>query len=160
MSDHALILLVDDSEDDVFLIRKAFAKAKVRNPIHAVSDGEEAIAYLNGEGKYENREEYPLPILILLDLSMPRMDGFGVLRWIRAQPDFSNIPVLVLTHSEQLREVNEAYALGANSFLTKPGDFENYTELARILSEYWMSLVQTPESRRPRKRRPDGHPSS
>ena len=154
MSDHAVILLVEDSEDDVILIRKAFAKAKVGNPIYAVYDGEEAIEYLEGEGEYANRQEYPLPLLILLDLKMPRVDGFQVLRWIRARAEFALIPVLVLTSSEQVWEINKAYAQGANSFLTKPGDFEDYKQLARTITDYWAKTVKTPESHRPPRKRP------
>lgn len=149
MSDHAVILLVEDQEDDVFLIRKAFEKARVPNPIHVVSDGEEAVSYLLGVGKYANREEYPLPDLILLDLKMPRMSGFDVLNWRRRQPGLNKIPVIVLTSSDQIWEVNRAYALGANSFLVKPGDFQDYTRLAHVVCEYWLKASKAPESSRP-----------
>src|SRR5262245_10649782 len=126
MSSHALILLVDDGEDDVYLIRKAFQLAGVANPIHVARDGEEAIAYLVGAGQYSNHDEHPLPDLILLDLKMPRLGGFEVLTWIRRQPGLQGIAVVVLTSSEQIWEVNKAYALGANSFLVKPADFQDY----------------------------------
>src|SRR6476646_8435725 len=104
VSDHAVILLVEDQEDDIYLIRKAFKKAGVLNPIHVVRDGEEAIEYLSGEGRFENRAEHPLPELIMLDLKMPRLNGFQVLQWIRQQTDFGAIPVIVLTSSEQIWE--------------------------------------------------------
>src|SRR5882762_10353741 len=113
MPDHAVILIAEDSEDDIVLIRRAFEKAKVLNPLHFVRDGAEAMAYLKGEGKYANRAEFPLPELLLLDLKMPRVDGFDVLRWIRQQPGLSTLRVVVLTSSEDIRDVNVAYRLGA-----------------------------------------------
>lgn len=165
MADHSVILLVDDSEDDIFLIQKAFARASVPNPIHALHDGVEAVAYLNGEGRYRNRWEYPLPVLILLDLKTPRVDGFQFLEWIRAQSDFVALPVVVLTSSDRVREINTAYSFGAdsflaNSFLVKPGDFENYEEMAEVVAQYWTSTVSTPECELPpRKQHTTERPS-
>lgn len=148
MSDQAIILLAEDREDDVLLIRRAFKKANILNPIYVVSDGQEAIAYLEGEGKYANRAEYPLPDLLLLDLKMPRMDGFQVLTWIRQQPGFSALRVVVLTSSEDFGDVNLAYKLGANSFLVKPLEFESFIETAKIVREYWLVLDKIPETPR------------
>jgi CheY-like chemotaxis protein len=145
----AVILLVEDLEDDIILIRKAFAKANLSNPLHAVKGGEQAIAYLRGEIPFTNRKEYPLPDLILLDLKMPGIDGFETLRWIRSQPDLRGIPVIVLTTSEDLRDVNKAYAAGANSFLLKPFDFNNSVELARLLHDYWLKFSRLPENSSP-----------
>jgi CheY-like chemotaxis protein len=149
MSDHAVILLVEDQEDDILLVLKAFKRVGVINPIHVVRDGAEAVEYLSGEGPFANREEHPLPELILLDLKLPRMDGFQVLQWLRQQPDFGNIPVIVLTSSEQVWEINTAYSLGANSFLTKPGDFKDYESLASVIHTYWLKQVKRAESARP-----------
>src|SRR4051812_26376261 len=120
MTDGAVILLAEDLENDVVLVRKAFERAQIRNPMHVVRDGEEAIEYLRGEGKYANREEHPLPQLVLLDLKMPKVDGFDVLRWMRADMTFKAIPVLVLTSSDRINDVKLAYQLGANSFMVKP----------------------------------------
>jgi CheY-like chemotaxis protein len=145
MSDHAVILLVEDREDDILLIRRAFEKAHVPNPVYVLRDGEEAISYLKGEGKFANREEHPLPHMILLDLHMPRMDGFEVIKWIRQQPGFGSLLVIVLTSSDQLRDVNEAYRLGANSFLVKPLDFQNFVELGEIIRNYWINTNRVPE---------------
>jgi CheY-like chemotaxis protein len=145
-SEHAVILLVEDLDDDIFLVRRALGKAEIRNPLHVVKDGEEALAYLSGKGKYANRDEHPLPVLIMLDLKLPRMDGFEVLEWIRMQPGIRNIATVVLTSSDQVRDVNRAYALGANSFLVKPMDFENYIELSKLLNKYWLKTVKLPES--------------
>src|SRR5262245_6778938 len=106
MPEQAVILLVEDREDDILLVRKSFEKGGINNPFQVVRDGEEAIQYLAGEGRYSNRAEYPLPDLILLDLKMPRVDGFEVLMWIRRQPGFGSIPVVVLTSSDAIRDVN------------------------------------------------------
>src|SRR5438309_11574947 len=97
--DSAVILLAEDREDDIFLIRKAFRTAGLNNPLYVVNDGEQAIAYLIGDGPFSNRDEYPLPDIILLDLKMPRLDGFEVLTWIRQQPGIRGLPVVVLTSS-------------------------------------------------------------
>lgn len=152
MADQAVILLVEDREDDILLVRKAFERGAIHNPLHVVRDGEEALHYLAGEGPYSNRAEYPLPDLILLDLKLPKVDGFDVVRWIRRQPGFSKIPVVVLTSSDAIRDVNRAYALGANSFLVKPLDFENFIETAKSLRKYWLTLNKRPTAVRPAER--------
>ena len=103
-----VILLAEDREDDIVIIRHAFAKAKFLNPLHIVRDGQEAIDYLQGEGKYANRDEYPLPSLFLLDLKLPRKDGLDVLKWVRSQPTLSALRVVVLSASEQVRDINKA----------------------------------------------------
>jgi CheY-like chemotaxis protein len=149
VSEHSVILLVEDREDDIFLIRRALIHAHLVNPVHVVRDGEEAVEYLRGLGKYANRDEFPLPGLMLLDLKMPRMDGFQVLEWIRRQPGISGMVVLVLTSSDRIRDVNRAYALGASSFLVKPSDFENFIELGNLLRKYWINTAKLPESSRP-----------
>ncbi|MEY2429289.1 MAG: hypothetical protein QOJ40_2174 [Verrucomicrobiota bacterium] len=144
MPDNALILIAEDREDDVLLIRRSFEKAGVTNPTQIVHNGEEAIAYLRGEGRFSNRAEYPLPALLLLDLKMTRKDGFEVLRWIRQQPTLKALRVIVLTSSEDIRDVNEAYQAGANSFLVKPMDFENSVEMAKFLKDYWLRMDKAP----------------
>ena len=149
MSDHAVILIVEDREDDILLVRKAFEKAQLPNPIHFVRDGEEAVLYLRGDGKYSSRAEHPLPDLILLDLKLPRMDGFELLKWIRREPGIRGLPVVVLTSSDQIRDVNKAYQLGANSFFVKELDFKNYVEFSKLLQSYWMKSAKRPEVFRP-----------
>ena len=152
MAERAIILLVDDSEDDILLVRTAFQRAEIPDLLYCVRSGREALDYLLGEGKFSDRAEYPLPGLMLLDLKMPEMDGFDVLRWVRGQPGLSRLRVVVLTSSDQIRDVNQAYQLGANSFMVKPMDFENYKETARTLQKYWVLESKTPEiSRQPRK---------
>src|SRR4051812_18517593 len=112
MSAQPVILLVDDREDDVMLVRRAFEKARMDLAIQVVRDGEEAISYISGEGKFSNRDEFPLPWLILLDLKMPKVDGFEVLQWVRQESGWKSLVVVVLTSSDQMRDVNRAYALG------------------------------------------------
>ena len=139
-----LILLAEDSEDDVMILRRSFKKAGITNPLQVVYDGEEAISYLSGAGNYSDRAEFPIPELILLDLKMPKLDGFDVLRWIRLHRDYFGICVVVLTSSQDIRDVNRACALGANSFLVKPADFNGFVELSNFLNDYWFVLSKTP----------------
>jgi CheY-like chemotaxis protein len=139
------ILIVDDSSDDVLLLKRAFSKAGVINPIYSVHSGHEAIAYLRGDPPYDMRNKYPLPNVILLDLSMPDGDGFEVLQWIRNKFPAGGLLVVVLTRAEELRKVNRAYALGANSFLTKPGNPEDLEGLINIFKGYWLLRNRMPE---------------
>jgi CheY-like chemotaxis protein len=147
MRDSAVILLAEDLEDDVLLIRRAFTKAGVQNPLFVVHDGEEAIQYLQGEGKFANRAEYPLPDLTLLDLKMPRKDGFEVLEWVRQQPTLRGLRIVVLTSSKEIRDVDRAYQLGANSVLVKPAEFTNLVEISQFLGGF-LRLSQTPRTAR------------
>jgi CheY-like chemotaxis protein len=130
-----VVLLVDDNEDDILLIRRAFERAGLTHHIESVHSGIEAIAYLTGEAPYKDRFRYPLPNMILLDIKMPALDGFEVLRWVRQQQEFSSLCVVMLTTSDQIRDVNHAYQLGATSFLVKPLDFWNAAELSRSLDK-------------------------
>ena len=125
MRRQALILLVEDSEHDVNLIQRTFAKAQVSDPIQVVKSGEEAIAYLQNNPPYADRDENPLPALILLDLTLPGMNGFELLKWIRVQTRFDRVFIVVLTASLNLQDVRHAYELGANSFLNKPLELAN-----------------------------------
>jgi len=148
-SDVGVILLAEDDEVAVLLTRRAFAKAGLINPVHVVSDGEEAIAYLSGTGKYANRCEYPLPILLLLDLKMPRKGGLEVLEWIRQQPSLSALRVIVLTTSDLVQDVNRAYQLGANSYIVKPVDMEQFVRVSQAVKGYWLWMNKAPEIARP-----------
>ncbi|HEV2209189.1 MAG TPA: response regulator [Verrucomicrobiae bacterium] len=152
MPEQALILIVEDNADDILLLRRAFSQAKVLNPIHVAQSGEEAVEYLTGTGRYQNRVEFPLPSLVLLDLKMPGMDGFDVLTWIRQDPNLRSLRVVVLTSSTEMRDVNRAYQLGANSFLVKPVDFERFVEISNALHGYWLWMDKPPEvCRAPRR---------
>src|SRR5260221_4693077 len=119
------ILLVDDDHNEVLLVKSAFERAGLKYPVQSVSSGVDCIGYLNGEPPYGDRDEFPLPALVLLDIKMPAMDGFDVLRWIRHQSRFAKLCVVMLTGSDEIPDVNLAYQLGANSFLVKPLDFWN-----------------------------------
>ena len=144
MADQSVILLAEDREDDILLIRRSFTKAFITNPLLVVRDGEEVVSYLEGEGKYSNRDEFPLPDLLLLDLKMPVKDGFEVIKWLRKHPTLKTLPVVVLTSSQDIRDVNTAYQLGANSFLVKPMDFEDYTSLSRTVAGFWLERSEAP----------------
>ena len=149
MTHEPVILLAEDSDDDILLIRTAFTKANVFNRLQIVRNGEDAISYLKGEGRFTNPVDYPLPGLLLLDLKMPGKDGFDVLRWVRQQPTLSALRIVVLTSSAEIRDVNLAYRLGANSFLVKPVDFQDFIQLSHFLKNYWLLFTKTPEISRP-----------
>lgn len=157
MIESAVILLAEDDEDHILLIRRAFKKARLLNPLHVVRNGDETIAYLQGTGCYANRAEYPLPALLLLDLRMPRKNGFEVLEWIRSHPGLRALRVIVLTTSEEMRDVNLAYQLGANSFLTKPADFEKFVNVIQALQGYWLWITKAPEVTRAEWGEPPSH---
>ena|ERR1041384_1988120 len=123
------ILVVDDDPADTALIKHVFGASKIRNPIQAVGNGEQAIAYLKGEGVYAQRESYPYPILLLLDLKMPIKSGFDVLEWLQSQPKPPGMAVVVLTGATDTRDLNRAYQLGAHSFLMKPLESEELMNL-------------------------------
>ena len=143
------VLIAEDGESDVELLRRSFRQAGLNVPLHVVADGEACIAYLSGTGQYSNRAEYPLPDLLLLDLKMPRTNGFEVLKWIREQPSLSTLRVVVLTSSGRIRDINLAYQLGANSFLTKPLNFVDFTNAIQAMYNFWMLHSKKPEIERP-----------
>jgi CheY-like chemotaxis protein len=132
----SVILVAEDDENDVFLIKRALHQAQFENPLAVVQTGEDAIAYLKGSPPFQNREKHPLPALVLLDLKMPRRDGFEVLSWIRQQPELNGLAVVVLTSSQESSDINRAYALGANSYLVKPANFLSLVEMINRLKEY------------------------
>jgi len=139
------ILLVEDNPEDVLLLREAFRRNGFQFPLLVVSNGEQAVSYLKGEGDYSDRTQFPVPSLILLDLKMPGMDGFQVLQWIRSHPEWRCLPVIVLTTSFYGPDVERAYELGANSFLTKPVEFDQYVASVRNIGEFWLSKNIMPE---------------
>ena len=148
MSERSIFLLVEDDENDVVLVRRAFCKSNLLNPLMVVRNGEEAMAYFMGIGAYKNRAEYPLPSLVLLDLKMPGMGGIEFLRWLRQQPGYGSTRVVILTSSNLMKDVNAAYQAGANSFLIKPVDFERFVEITNALSGYWLRADTAPETER------------
>jgi CheY-like chemotaxis protein len=138
------ILLVEDDNNDVFFLERAFKQAQIVNPLHRVRDGEEAIAYLSGEEGFEDRSKHPLPHLMLLDLKMPRKNGFEVIEWVREQPGLRRLPIVVMTSSKEDPDVNRAYELGANTYLVKPVKFEGLVEMVRTLHLFWLILAEKP----------------
>ncbi|MHC4091588.1 MAG: response regulator [Planctomycetota bacterium] len=138
------ILLVEDDSNDVLLIQRAFSKAKLANPLQVVEDGDEAVAYLSGQGPYADRERSPLPVLMLLDLKLPRKSGFEVLEWLRQQPRLKRLPVVVLTGSKETKDVDKAYDLGVNSYLVKPVTATGLVEMVKALDLYWFILNEIP----------------
>lgn len=142
MSDESTILLVEDNPDDSELIRYAFEKLGINNPLVAMADGDAAVSYLCGTGAYSDRRRNPLPALILLDLKLPRRSGFEVLQFARAQTATRHTPVVVLTSSNQHDDIKRAYELGANSYLVKPVSRDALIEMVRSLDAYWIKLNQ------------------
>ena len=144
MRERGTVLLAEDDPDDVLLTQIAFDKARLANPLQVVRDGEEAISYLKGEGKFADRHKFPLPILLLLDLKMPRTNGFQVLEWIRKYPKLAHLPVAVMTSSDHDPDATRAFELGADSYLIKPPDAEALLGLVQRLHAYWMILNERP----------------
>ena len=138
------VLLVEDNEDDVLFVRRAFRRAKLSNPLHVVEDGDAAVAYLSGEGAHADRARHPLPTLILLDLKLPRRSGLEVLEWLRGQPGLRRTPVVVLTSSRDGSDVDRAFDLGASGYLVKPVDFDGLLEMVRTIGVYWMVMSELP----------------
>ena len=135
-------LLVEDDENDAFLFKLALERGKILNPFHWVKDGTEAIAYLMGESPYTNRTAFPLPELLVLDLKMPRMTGLELLAWLRDHPEFRVIPTIVMSSSMENVDVREAFHLGANTYFMKPGNFDSFAKLAKVVHDYWQSSIK------------------
>jgi CheY-like chemotaxis protein len=140
------ILLVDDDPDDVLMVRTAVQRTLVGIPLSVVTNGHEAIAYLSEEGLYANRSEYPFPTLVLLDLKMPGMNGFEVLHWIREQPRLKRLPVIVLSGSSHDADLRRAYEEGANSYVTKPTDFNDLLAAIQSLGDFWFRGALLPDA--------------
>lgn len=138
MHQHEPILLVEDEPDAVTLLQHAFAKVGIVNPVHNVRDGEHAVAYLKGEGRYADRSTHPVPRLILLDLKLPRCSGLEVLEWIRSEPSWRGVPVVVMTSSKERSDVGRAYAAGANSYLVKPSSLNRLIEMSAAFRDFWL----------------------
>jgi CheY-like chemotaxis protein len=145
MNFRQVILLVDDSEFDVLLMRAALKRAEFDPSLQVVINGEEAIAYLAGTGIYSDRSTFPFPTLVLLDVNMPKKNGFDVLRWLRAHPFLNRTPVTMLTASLRSEDVDRAFDLGANSYLVKPSNLDQLTDMLRTLRD-WIKINQFPSA--------------
>lgn len=140
------ILLVEDDEDDVHLTQRAFKKGHILNRLYVVSDGEEAMEFLEHHGRYSNPADAPEPGIILLDLNMPRMGGHEVLKRIKASDELKHIPVVILTTSEQKDDIRKCYDVGANTFITKPVEFGKFLDAVVTTGKYWLSIAKLVET--------------
>jgi two-component system response regulator len=145
MSDASkVILLVEDSPDDVALTLRAFKRSHVMNTIAVARDGIEALDFLFARGAHADRAGTPLPTLIILDLKLPKLDGLGVLKAIRAEDRTRLLPVVILTSSKEEQDLISGYSLGANSYVRKPVDFVEFAEAVKVLGIYWLMMNQSP----------------
>ena len=138
------ILLVEDSPEDVEMTLRAFKKQNLVNKVHVVEDGEQALDYIFAKGKYEDRDFNNKPKVILLDLKLPKVDGMEVLRTIRGDDRTKFIPVVILTSSQEDKDIMESYKLGVNSYITKPVEFNKFVETVSELGFYWLMLNKPP----------------
>jgi CheY-like chemotaxis protein len=138
------VLVAEDDDNDVFLLRHAFQEAAVENPLYTVEDGQLAIDYLSGTGKYADRLQFPLPYLLILDLKMPRKTGLDVLIWLREVPVLRCLPVMVFSSSAHPADVEAAYDGGANAFVVKPAGTQKRVELVKTLRDFWLTFNEPP----------------
>jgi CheY-like chemotaxis protein len=140
------VLLVEDDLNDIFLVQRAFKKAQITNPLQVVTDGEKAIQYLQGQGNYRDRDAYPIPKLIVMDIKMPGKSGFEVLEWLkqREQP-LHKIPIVIVSSSDDPADINRAYDLGANAYMVKPMNFKEVEHLFQSITHYWGLECAKPE---------------
>ncbi len=141
MLDDPTVLLVDDSSNDVLLMRAVFGRVGMAQSLHVAADGDDAIAYLQGDGRYGDRRMFPLPSLLLLDLNMPGKNGFDVLSWIRRRPEFKRLQVYILSASNRPGDIERGYESGANFYLVKPRNLDKLVEIATCLVA-WLRLSQ------------------
>jgi CheY-like chemotaxis protein len=137
------VLLVEDDAGDVLMTREAFEHYKIRNTLHVVTDGEQALQFVRQQGEYAGA---PRPGLIMLDLNLPRRDGLEVLSELKADPELRLIPVVILTTSQAEEDIVRSYALHANAYVTKPVDFERFIEVIRQIDNFFITVVQLPHS--------------
>jgi DNA-binding response OmpR family regulator len=131
------ILIVEDTEDDVFFLKRALNEASIPNPVQVVVDGQQALDYLEGNGPYADREKFPLPLIVILDLKLPYVMGLDVLRWIRERPEFNTMPVAILTSSQQDSDIAATTRLGGDFYMVKPPSRQKLTELVKSLADRW-----------------------
>jgi len=139
------ILLVEDNIDDIDLTLRAFHKSKLANEIVVISDGAEALDYLFGRGKYSAKTQEPLPVLILLDINLPKMNGFEILDQMRSNPKTKYIPVVILSSSNEEHDIAKSYESGANSYVKKPVNFKEFMEAVNKLGQYWLLVNESVE---------------
>jgi DNA-binding response OmpR family regulator len=138
MNESGHILVAEDDPTDAFFFQRAFKRAGLPVALHFVRDGQEVIDYLQGTGPFADRTAYPLPQLVLLDLNMPRLNGFDVLEWVRRQSGFSSLQVVIFSSSDEAKDINRAYGLGANWYLVKPHSMDELTALVGRFKKFWL----------------------
>jgi CheY-like chemotaxis protein len=138
--DHA-ILMAEDNVDDIIITRRAWKEGNIKNPLHVVKDGEEALEFLYKIGKYKDA---PTPSLMLLDINMPKMNGFEVLEKLKTDERHKKMPIIMLTTSEREKDIETAYNLGCNSYICKPVNFENFINAVIKIQQYWLILCKIP----------------
>ena len=138
------ILLVEDNEDDIFFMKRALRHVDITDPVQVVRDGQQAIDYLAGNGDFKDRQQYPFPCLIFLDLKLPGKNGLEVLEWVRKESPVPSVVVLVLTTSRETSDIDAAYRLCANAYLVKPGGVEELQEMIKTVKLFWLGQNQFP----------------
>jgi CheY-like chemotaxis protein len=143
MSSSGHILVAEDDTTDAFFFQRAFRRAGIPVTLHFVRDGQEVIDYLDGKGAFADRSAHPQPQLLLLDLKMPKLDGFDVLRWVRKRPELADLVVVLFSSSDEPRDISRAYDLGANWYLVKPHSMDELTALVGRFKKYWLEASPT-----------------
>lgn len=143
------ILVAEDTEDDALLLERALQRVGLQNPVQVVTDGEELLDYLRGEGRYADRDVYPLPRMLFTDLKMPRVDGFEVLAWIQEHPECAVVPTIVFSNSSNPQDIQRAYELGAHAYLVKPSEVSRLEEMLRVTYEFWATCAKPPLAKTP-----------
>ncbi|WMJ73199.1 response regulator [Cytophagaceae bacterium ABcell3] len=148
LNNSIVILIADDDAEDRMLIKDALDESRLVNSLQFVEDGEQLMDYLLNRGKFSDKEKYPKPGLIMLDLNMPRKDGREALKEIKEHPDLRKIPVVILTTSKAEEDILKTYDIGVSSFITKPVTFSSLVEIMRTLSKYWFEIVELPKNKK------------
>lgn len=144
MDRNLTVLIAEDNEDDAFLLQRAFRNLGLQNPIQIVTDGEQVVYYLQGQNKFRDRHQFPFPSVIFLDIKMPKMNGFEVLKWIRDHPDCHVMPTMIFSSSSHPGDVTRAYQNGANAYLVKPATLPQLESMVKRAFEFWAVCAKPP----------------
>ena len=143
--DEKVILLIEDNQDDIALTLRAFNKCNIKNKVNIIEDGQDALDYIACRGAYEGKDPHDLPTVILLDINLPKVNGFEILKAIRENDTTKFLPVVILTSSKEEPDILKGYSLGANSYIRKPVDFQNFFEAVQALGLYWLIINEPPK---------------
>jgi CheY-like chemotaxis protein len=141
------ILLLEDTEEDVILMKRALRKNGISNPVQVLSDGQEGIEYMQGVGKFSDRLKFPMPDVVILDIKMPRKSGLEFLEWMHDHPELRVIPTVVLSSSHADSDVARAYSLNANTYFVKPNNFDEFVKLVGVMEQYWNNAIKPTRGR-------------